>query len=53
MLIHVNFQPNPYSKSLPQFSVEELALIFLGGGGGGGGGGVGLNSFQELALIFS
>ena len=47
MLIHVNFQRNPYSKSLPQFSVEELALIFLGGGGAG------LNPFQELALIFS
>ena len=32
MLIHVNFQPNPYSKSWPSFSVEELALIFLGWG---------------------
>ena len=47
MLIHVNFQLNPYSKSWPLFSVEELALIFLGGRG------VSLNPFQELALISS
>ena len=36
-----------HSKSWPQFSVEELALIFPEWGG------VGLNPFQEFALIFS